>query len=239
MATPHNPYLNRLTSQHARRPNFRATVDAWTRLSIDLQRALKTGLSRAFDLDTATGVQLDQVGEWVGRTRSLRLPIEDVYFAWETDKVGWNEGVWKGLYDPAGGITRLPDDFYRMLLKAKVAANQWDGTRDGAYAVWEEAFAPESSIESSILFIQDFQDMTIAVGVAGAPPSPVLEALLTQGYIPLKPEGVRVSFYALPPSGSTGALFAWDCESNALGGWDTGSWARLFYPEMMEDTHAA
>lgn len=220
-----NPYLKRITSQHRQRPKFVGMVDAVTQPLIDLQ-ALLEEIRRAFDLDSAIGVQLDQVGEWVGRTRLLSAPLEGVYFAWDEAGVGWGEGSWQGLYDPDSGLVSLPDDTYRLLLAAKVAANNWDGTRDGAYEIWEAAFA-ESGL---IILIQDNQDMSIVVGIAGAPPSAIIEQLLVQGYIPLKPAGVRVSYYAVVPAGGDGSLFAWDCNTTALGGWAAGAWPRILTP---------
>lgn len=40
--------------------------------------------------------------------------------------------------------------------------------------------------------------MSVDIGVAGTPPSALFLALLTGGYIPLKPEGVRISYYVIP-----------------------------------------
>lgn len=220
-----NPYLDRITSQHRQRPKFVAVVDAVTSPAVDLQELLEQ-IRRAFDLDDAIGVQLDQVGEWVGRSRHLSTPLEGVYFAWNEEGVGWGEGSWQGLYDPTTGLISLPDDMYRLLLKAKVAANGWDGTRDGAYEIWEAAFADLGLI----ILIQDNQDMSIVVGIAGAAPSSILEQLLVQGYIPLKPVGVRVAYYAVTPSDSSGALFAWNCDSAALNGWNVASWPRILKP---------
>jgi len=151
-------------------------------------------LRLAFDLDTAIGVQLDAVGVRVGRSRYVRMPI-NTYFSWNAEKLGWNEGYWKGLYDPESGMTSLPDDLYRQLLYGKVAANSWDGTIPGAYAVWEVAFAGRGGI----LIIQDNQDMSMIVGIAGKVPDEGFIQLLLQGYIPLKPEGVRIAWFALPP----------------------------------------
>lgn len=225
-----NPYLDRITSQHRQRPNFVGMVDAVTSPAADLQ-VLFEQLRRAFDLGDAIGVQLDHVGEWVGRARYLSTPLEGVYFAWDEAGVGWGEGSWRGLYDPEAGLIALPDDTYRLLLAAKVAANNWDGTRDGAYEIWEAAFA-ESGL---IILIQDNQDMSIVVGVAGAPPSAIMEQLLVQGYIPLKPAGVRVSYYAVVAGGGDGSLFAWDCATTALNGWDAGVWPRILTPVEVTD----
>lgn len=227
-----NPYLDRITSQHRQRPNFVGMVDAVTSPAADLQLLFEQ-LRRAFDLDDAIGIQLDHVGEWVGRARNLSAPLEGVYFAWDEGGVGWGEGSWRGLFDPETGLIVLPDDTYRLLLAAKIAANNWDGTSDGAYEIWEAAFAATGLI----ILIQDNQDMSIVIGVAGAPPSAILEQLLVQGYIPLKPAGVRVSYYAVAPGGGDGSLFAWDCQTPALNGWDVGVWPRILTP--MEATDAA
>lgn len=218
-----NTYLDRITSQHRTATKFVAVVDAVTAPLVDVQ-ALLEELRRAFDLDAAVGVQLDQVGEWVGRVRDLSTPLEGVYFAWNEPAVGWNEGAWRGLYDPDTGLISLDDGVYRQLLRAKVAANNWDGSRDGAYEIWEAAFASTGMI----ILIQDNGDMSIVVGVAGAAPSAVLKALLVQGYIPLKPSGVRVSYYAVTPGG--GPLFSWNGDSDALGGWNVGSWPEILQP---------
>lgn len=78
-----------------------------------------------FDIDTAVGVQLDAVGERVGVSRKLKTPLEGVYFAFDEDEVGFDEGVWKDDYDPSEGMVSLDDEFYRLVIKAKIAANSW------------------------------------------------------------------------------------------------------------------
>lgn len=218
-------YLNLITSQHKQRPKYMAFVEASIKPLADLQVLLEE-MRACFDLDTALGQQLDQVGLWVGRTRYLKTPLTGVYFTWDEAGVGWGEGAWKGKFDPSTGMHKLPDDIFRTLLKAKVAANHWDGTIPGAYKVWETAFADTGSI----LVIQDNQNMSMTVGIAGAPLNAVMEALLTQGYIPLKPAGVHIKWYAITPHG--GPLFAWGCESNALNGWNIGSWPIKLEPKQ-------
>ena len=229
-----NPYLARITSEHRQKSRYVAVVDTVTRPLFDL-RTLLEEIRKGFDLDTAIGVQLDQTGEWIGRTRRLHLPLTGVYFTWDEDSVGWGEGSWMGLYDRKTGMVSLPDDVYRLLLKAKVAANHWDGAKEGAYEIWESAFADQGSI----ILIQDNQDMSIVIGIAGVAPSAVLEQLLTQNYIPLKPSGVRVAYYAVTPDSGDGSLFAWDCDSAALNGWDHASWPRLIYPADKEIPNAS
>lgn len=132
-------YLDLITSQHKTRPKFIATLEALLK-PVQGVADLLDDMRTIFDLDTAIGQQLDATGIRIGRTRYLKTPLEGIYFSWNEKGVGWQEGIWKGLYDPDTGLIRLPDDIYRTLLKAKVAANQWDGTIPGAYEVWDTVF---------------------------------------------------------------------------------------------------
>ena len=216
-------YLNLITSEHRGKEKFEATVVAGVSPFSKLQEVM-LGLPADFDIDSAVGVQLDAVGAWIGRSRRIDTPLVGVYFTWDDlASDGWESGIWKGPFDPDSGLVALPDDSYRVLLKAKISANSWDGTIPGAYAIWATVFT------NSQLVIQDNQDMSMVVGIAGQPLSIVDQALLTNGYIPLKPEGVRIQYYAIAPA--AGALFAWDTdESTALAGWDTGQWATELIP---------
>ena len=217
-------YLSLITSEHRGKEKFEATVTAGVGPLVKVQDVAR-GFPADFDIDTAVGAQLDDVGEWIGRSRRIDIPLVGVYFAWDdTAQTGWDSGVWKGEFDPDSGLTNLPDDSYRRLLKAKIAANSWDGTIPGAYAIWASAFD-----NSSFLIIQDNQDMSMIVGIAGQRLNAVDQSLLLGGYIPLKPAGVRVLFYAITPE--EGLLFAWDVEeSGAVAGWDIGQWAVELVP---------
>lgn len=217
-------YLALITSEHRGKEKFEATVAAGVAAFSATQDVLN-GLPADFDIDEATGAPLDIVGQWIGRTRRIDTPLTGVYFAWDgATSDGWESGVWQGEFDPDSGLVDLPDDSYRMLLKAKIAANSWDGTIPGAYEVWTSVFV------DSRLVIQDNQDMSIIIGIAGKQLSSVDQALLTGGYIPIKPAGVRVQYYAVAPE--AGLLFAWDAEaSDALDGWDSGKWATELIPE--------
>jgi hypothetical protein len=212
-------YLRLITTQHREAPRFIATLSAAVGGALQAGASLEALLA-AFDIDSAVGVQLDIIGVWVGRDRNIATPLEDVYFTWDdTDATGWDSGVWRGEFDPDTGLTSLPDDSYRVLLKAKIAANHWDGTIPGAYDVWSSAFGDEL-----VIFITDNQDMTMTVTVVTQGLSAVTKALLTGGYIPLKPAGVRVNYEI---SDGFGPVFAWDTdpETSLLAGWDNGSWS--------------
>lgn len=210
-------YIALVTSEHRDRPKYIASLSAALEQVLAASTLLEA-VNEAFDIDTAVGQQLDIIGEWVGRSRYIGVPLPNVYFTWGgTAALGWGSGVWKGQFDPVSGLASLGDEDYRILLKAKIAANHWDGTVPGAYEVWANIF--DSDIE---LLIQDNQNMTMTVGIVGPPLSAVTKALLTGGYIPLKPAGVRVN-YKVSPDG--GPLFAWGISNGTtLAGWATGRW---------------
>jgi Protein of unknown function (DUF2612) len=248
MNTP--DYYERLvTSEHRDLPLFNSSLQALVRAFIDRASA-EVSLVDKFDLDLAVGVQLDDVGLWVGVSRRLRTALVGVYFSWDgTTQLGWDAGSWKGPFDPDSGLTLLPDDVYRRLIRGRIAANFWDGTIPGAAAVWAIAFAGSQRI-----IIQDNQDMSMTVGFTGGAFSTLDQALLTEGYLPLKPAGVRISTYAVPVDANP--LFAWDVEgttmltdgsgvllttgtgdflvaadtSALLSGWTYGSWALELNP---------
>jgi len=212
-------YKDLITSEHTDKPKFTETVGISVSPLAKIQQVLDS-LPAEFDIDTAIGVQLDAVGIWIGRSRRIDVPLTGIYFSWDgLLSEGWEAGVWQGEFDPDSGLVDLPDDAYRTLLKAKIAANNWDGSIPGAYKVWAEAFSTDK-----ILVIQDNQDMTMIFGLAGTQLSSVEKALLLNGYIPLKPEGVEIFYYAITPE--EGLLFGWDIEDpSAFAGWDSGQWS--------------
>jgi len=212
-------YLDLITSWHRGKPKFSGTVQALVSPIVGAQSVLAT-VSPAFDLDTAVGAQLDIVGQWVGRTRFVSTPLVNLYFSFDDPLRGFDRGSWKGPYDDASGITRLDDETYRLLLRAKIAANHWDGTIPGAQAALSGLF-PASS--GSLIYVEDRQDMSIVFGISGMIPPLVTLALFANGYIPLKPEGVRT--YYLVTSLDEAPAFGFDVNNSYIGGFDVGAWA--------------
>lgn len=107
-------YLKKITSEHNQQPDFMAVVAAEVQPFVDLQAQLARILNGLFNVNTATGNQLDMVGARVGVSRSLPEPID--------------------------GIVTLQDPDYRTLIQAVIATNNWDGTVPGIYAIWNNVF---------------------------------------------------------------------------------------------------
>jgi len=214
-------YLNLITSEYQRQPNFVATIKSVTDVLVQIQTLLASMIT-IFDLNLPpVGNQLDIIGQWVGASRNLSQPISsDAFFTWDgTVLNGWDSGTWSS--DQTEIIT-LPDDAYLTLIKATIAKNTWNGTIDGIYANWDALF-PQYS-----LLIQDFQNMSFLVAIQGTVMDPVTQGLLTGGYLVPKPEGVRITNYVVPVD--TNPLFAWDCDNDSLAGWDDGSWGKVMAP---------
>jgi len=215
-----NSYIALITSEHNNKPNFVAVMAALTQPFIDLQN-VQISMPQLFDVDEAIGNQLDIVGEWIGETRDLQVPLTGVYFSFDTAGLGFDQGTIFGPFDPTTQLDVLPDDSYRQLLYAAIANNQWDGTIPGAYEFMDKVFP------GNTFFIQDNQDMSMLIGVIGnVPLNAVTYALLTGGYLNIKPAGVRIDGY-VTASVSGAPLFGFDVENTLISGFDVGGIATI------------
>ena len=61
------PYTDRITSEHADKPRFVATVETTAQPLADTSW-LEQNYYLYYDVDLAVGTQLDVIGVWVGRT---------------------------------------------------------------------------------------------------------------------------------------------------------------------------
>jgi hypothetical protein len=209
-------YTELITSQHRGKPKFRALVGAVSGCFSEIS-ALHIDLVGKFDIDTAVGDQLDIIGQWVGLSRKIRAALL-VYFSFDTAGLGFDEGNIQGPFDTSTGLVSLDDDTYRVMLKAKIGANHWDGTMPALSAVYSTAFAGTGSS----VFAVDNQDMSMDFYIAGKDPSALMAELLKGGYFPMKPAGVRINGYT-KPSVAGSPLFGFDIQNEKISGFDTGS----------------
>lgn len=213
-------YTGKITSEHAEKLRFTAMVAAVAQCFVDGQNALE-GMPASFDLDSAIGKQLDDVGLWVGVSRYVATPLTGVYFSFDTGGLGFDQGVWKAPFDPDTGVTSLDDETFRLLIRARIGANHWDGTLAGSKAILDQIFGGGTHV-----FIQDNQDMSITIGISGKVPSALFLALLSGGYIPIKPQTVRVDDY-LVTSVDGEPMFGFDMSNEYVSGFDAGVWATV------------
>jgi hypothetical protein len=151
------------------------------------------GFVQAFDLDVAVGYQLDTIGRLVGVKRLLE-------------------------FVPSGGESPLLDDeTYRFLIKATIIKNTWKGKLEDLYSAWRVLYP-----ESKLFQIQDLQDMTFNVIIAGDFTS-LQKELISKGYIIPKAEGVRINLMTI--TDTTGyPLFSYDMNDLYYSGY-TSHWA--------------
>lgn len=211
-------YTQLITSEHNQQPNFMAMVAATLQPSVDAQNLISTFVS-LFDLDLAQGNQLDIIGQWVGISRNVNVPISGVFFAWDTANLGWNQGTWLGPGQSGTSLIMLSDNQYRALLKAKIAANQWDGTVPGIYKAWIPFFV----LSQFNILIKDNQDMSMTVFLlTSVVIDQTLLALITGGYVVPRPAGVRITGYTQIMSVP---VFGFDVQNSIISGWDSGQWS--------------
>lgn len=222
-------YTGLITNYHATKPKFYDHIDLSTRPLTNVILSMQ-GLLTAFDLDKAAGAQLDILGLWIGRSRIVRRPITGVYFSWDTDDLGYDQGVWQGPYDPDSGYTSLSDETYRIILKAKIAINNWDGRNDSLPPILDAA-TEGSGIRMQIV---DNQDMTISVWVF--PETDIddvsleLIAAIRQGYLTIKAAGVwagSIETPAVEAPSEGNKFFGFDMENDYFAGFDSGAWGEI------------
>lgn len=182
-----NQYTALIPSQHSDKPKFVAMVSAVAQCWVELQNSLDDMPSK-FDLDTAVGVNLDAIGEWVGLSRNIKGPL-NVFFSFDTVGLGLDEGAIIYLpFQPTEGITTATDDTYRIMLRGKILLNAWQGDTDSLIHILQTIFAPAT------VTVADNMDMSMSVTVTGQPPSILFKTIVTEGYLPLKPAGVSVEY---------------------------------------------
>jgi hypothetical protein len=180
-------YLNILTSEYRTTTQFNEWFTVVLNIANDISNCLQF-ITSAFDLDFAVGVQLDVLGILIGVKRTVP-------------------------FQPNNGISPvLDDDTYRILLKATIANNQWDGTQGGLYPIWKQLF-PGGQI-----IIIDNQNMTADILMTGSFSS-ILQDLITNGMIVPRPQAVQYNyvFGTLP-------FFGFGFNNEFIAGFGTGHW---------------
>lgn len=210
-------FLGLVPRQHRDKPKFTATIAKSLAPIID-GNALIASMPEAFDLDEAVGVQLDVVGEWVGRSRRIPVPEAGLFFSFDVAGLGFDEGYWQGPYDSPFGIVNLDDDTYRRLLRGKIASNNWDGLLETAQTIVQVMVTGEGTN----VFAVDNMDMTMVIGISGKIPPKLILALLDQNYLPVNPEGVDTTYAVTSSDGAP--VFGFDVSNEFIGGFDEGAW---------------
>lgn len=211
-------YINLLPSANDDKPNFLAVLSALLQPFVDEQNVVAS-LIEKYDLDTAVGTQLDVVGQWVGFGRSVLSPLAGVYFSLDTEDVGFDQGVWWEPDNPLTVLVDLDDDTYRLMLRAKIASNYWDGSLQQLQQIFAEFFLVSPG---TYVFVIDNFNMTMTVGISGAIPGRIYQLLFLNTHVPFPPAAVLSDVVVTTEYGAP--LFGFDVENNYIGGFDSGAW---------------
>lgn len=161
---PSGYYKGLLTHQYISpaSPKLNALLYVLLKKLDDVSQCL-VSMDTGLDLDAAIGEQLDMLGSTVGASRTVG-------------------------FQPTGGVSPVLDDStYRIYIKARIAQNQWDGTKVSLYPIWRQLF-PSGSI-----IIIDNQNMSATITLTGAFTT-ITKDLIANGYIIPRPEGVEYQF---------------------------------------------
>jgi hypothetical protein len=225
-------YVAKIPPLYAGKPKFVATIQASVSPLADIQTFLQS-LPEAFDLDAAVGVQLDAVGQWIGRSRLIPIPVSQPWFSWGVANRGWSQAYWKGQAVLSDYLDSLDDDTYRRLLRAKIKANYQNGTIADAQAALAEFFLAPTLVFTmdrtqaigwipNTPAIQQRTGMQWQIGVANKIPDLVSLEIIAQNLIPVQPAGVYLDIKVITVDGTP--LFGWGISNEYIGGWGQGSW---------------
>jgi len=147
-------YLDKITSAHISRPRYMAWLKALLELVCDAGTCTEA-MDEAFYIETASGAQLDVIGNIVGISR--KLPFTSQY-------VG--DGI-------------MADPEYRNAIKAKILFNQWDGTNGGLPLLWQAIYP------SLQMTFHDNQNMSMNIEVRGSVSNELSEMIQAGMIVPV------------------------------------------------------
>lgn len=184
---PSGYYTGVLTSEYKPTVQFNQWLQAVLNIATDISNLLQF-ITSAFDLDFAVGVQLDTLGVIVGVSRIVP-------------------------FQPSGGVSpTLDDDTYRLLIKATIANNQWDGKIGSLSPIWKQLF-PSGQIS-----IINNQNMTATIVMTGSFSS-IIQDLISNDMIVPRPQAVQYNYLF----GDT-PYFGFGPANSFIAGFGAGHW---------------
>lgn len=186
---PLSYYVNLLTSEYKLAPRLNAWMYALLGPLDDGTNCL-SDFNEAFGLDTAVGEQLDILGTEIGASRTVP-------------------------FQPSGGVSPVLDDAtYRLLLRATIAINHWDGLASSLQPIWQSLFS------GGRITIIDNQNMSATVLLSGGFSS-IIQDMIVNGLIVPRPEAVEYTYTV-----GTLPMFGFSKTNTAfIAGWNLGKWS--------------
>lgn len=188
-------YTGLITSEHNQQPDFDAVVNLTANGVAQITSVIQS-LPGLFDLNNAVGAQLDVVGQWVGISRLVTgvLLVQFFGFADDSSALGFGElgspatgGRFIELGESPTGNATLGDPEFRLILSAKIVANQYDGN----IADYDAALADVLPGQTVLTFDPGQYVLMI---VPQAMIDPIIQSLLTNYDLLPRPGGVRYQY---------------------------------------------
>ena len=202
--------------QYRGKPKARQTVGLFFRESREAWLAAQA-VGEMLNIDTATGYALDLVGRHVGLSRTLRAFVPKEYFGWAGigAALGFGAGTFYREGESLKESSRLDDDDYRFLLKARVLKNTQRPTLEGITTAVKQLLGKSASVI-------DGYDMTMNIVV----PEMQLNSLRLYAVLNLdilvRPIGVWFRLIVI----SNEHPFGWSNDTQAFG-FNEGKFTRL------------
>lgn len=213
-------YQDLLIIQYANKPKASATVALFVSQYKKVFDLLES-FEGAFDLDTATGKQLDIIGKIVGISRNINGVIPKIFFGFSNNPnaMGFGGAPFYTLDQEKYSSTQLSDSDYRFFIKMKIAKNNvkatmTDDNNSNLNAVVMAMF-------EGYAYIVDNKDMTLTIYIENSPKSYLLPYLKALDLLPT-PQGVGIKYIAL----INRASFGFSNNPNAKG-FGNGTFARI------------
>lgn len=176
---------NKLYAQYRNKPKMFAWSEIPRQLSDDIIDA-SDDIENSYDIDNNSGAQLDVIGNVVVKDRSYIATLDLTVYECNGDgdfECG-DDSIQCSVTNASDDDT-LSDEYYRLLLKAKIAKNSSDGTIDSILTA-VNTIAPDIEV----LRLTNGEDMSFSIEFYGIADD-ITRDLLINGDIVPTPEGVK------------------------------------------------
>ena len=178
-----------LISQYANSPILRQILQDFND-ALDQTQNIDNFFDSIWNVETATGYGLDVWGRIVGVSRVLQV-TQGKYFGFEEATTASADTFGQSAFYSGNNLTSnysLSDDAFRLLIKAKAAANITNSSIPAINAILRNLFPNRGSC-----YVVDNQDMTMTYRFE-FPLSPTEASIVTNSGVLPKPSGVSVSY---------------------------------------------
>lgn len=189
--------LSRIALQYSESEKFRAWISALMGFAQELETSYQQ-IALQTDIDIATGVNLDVIGDIVGVSRIIPASIAVQFFGFEAQPgatVFGEEGTAigarfrnEGESDVATSVLQDPE--FRLLIRAKIIKNHSRGTTEDLLA----GLAYLANTDAAV--VEDLGDMAIGVAIGRLLTFQEVALIATLDILP-RPDGVRIAWRAM------------------------------------------